>query len=85
MNIGILEIVGYIYTVCVNIVAVSILITGTFIILNQIVWNHLIRMFFKWTLLYKRLYYYLYYYNEIKKVIGDKANNLFKKEEEPPI
>ena len=42
-------------------------------------------MFFKWTLLYKRLYYYLYYYNEIKKVIGDKANDLFKKEEEPPI
>jgi len=80
-----LEIVaGWIFAICVDVISFVILALGAWILINDLIWNVLIKKAFSWTIYYKRLFYYLFYYNEIKAIIGNKADNLFKEEEQPP-
>lgn len=84
MSIELIGSILNIFEFCAGILALIIIVLGTWIILNYFIWEVLIRKAFSWTIYYKRLCYYLYYYHDIKNIIGNKANNLFKEEEKPP-
>ena len=75
--------IGEFFAFCISLTAIAVIILGTWIILNYFIWEVLITKAFSWTIYYKRLCYYFYYYRDIKKIIGNKADNLFK-EEKPP-
>jgi len=77
--------IGEFFAFCISIVAIAIIVIGTWVLLNYLIWEILIKKAFSWTIIYKRLFYYLYYYRDIKEIIGNKADNLFKEEEKPPL
>ena len=76
--------IGEFFAFCVSLTAIAIIVIGTWVIINAFIWDVLIVRALKWTIYYKRLFYYLWYYRDIKEIIGNKADNLFKEEEKPP-
>jgi hypothetical protein len=67
MNIELVGILKWIFTICVTATSVVIIITGTWIICNYIIWEVIIRSGLKFLKLYKVFVHFIYYRKRFEK------------------